>query len=658
MSKVLLWFMLPIVVLGFLALSVLVLIPILLESSILRPKLESWISMGLGRPVLIQGPVRISLLPEIRVSLSGLLVEAPEGFPEKYLARVDWLQAETTLGHIFGKGIRPQSMEMKGLHLVVERNWGKGSLWPGIPGQAKKSDSGVSSRAETTSRSKSQISPFLLLPGVGLKVSQGEILLVDPVDKALGRITGLGLSLGKPSPDGSQHLKVQGSFQGHSFMAEGILKDQGKDSAGKQVLLLELNCRAEGRPIGSIRGQIRSWEKTPEAELLVRMGPFSLQGALRTLGSEPKGYFWEHWGRVSFHGNLVLSPSKLELRQAELRADEHLIRFWMRMGKSDEKGLELNLEVEELDLNHFSVGHGLSSPRKKNPGVPKNHLGQHTKNSTGIGSLDFPVPTMAGSVRIHKVLFKSQPLEELQISYRLRKTVLELEEIRLRLQGGELWGRGSVDLDRAPPYLHLDLNTRGVQVGPVLERLARTVFLEGSMESRWSLEGSWQGDLDRAALAWTAEADILLTQGSIKGVDLAKISRSLGLASKKEEKKEASQARTFFTRLEAHLGLEHGHLKVSKAFMQNKDLRVLAAGQANLLERSLDFRLEPELGSQSEQEQEATLVVPFWVDGSFSHPRFHPDLAGIKKKGQGKLHLSLPSSKELKEVLRNLLKGR
>lgn len=657
MSKGFLGLILLTGVFGLLALCVLLFLPMLLESSMFRPKLEQWVSSGVGRPVLIQGPVQISLVPAIRLRLSRLHVPSSDGSPEKDLMSVESVEMESAWGHILRNGLKPVSISLHGLHLVTEMNREKALGWLQAPGRNNKQQGSDAPHTDRANHLRLRVPRLGLLCGLGLRISEAELVLMDSSKKTQGKITGISLSIGKPSSEGSQAIKAQGNFQGHPFLIEGFLQEQKETQTADRRLLIELSALAGGKLRGSMKGHISAREQSPEAHFEVHVEPFPLQALLMAVGHNPKGSFLESWNQVSFQGNLLLSKGSFELSQAVLQADDLIFRLSMAAAKGTQPALVVNLETEELDLGWFFEASADSKAKKRSPPAERPGPKEQPRVSAAPEAPGMPLFPLAGSAKIHKVLLRSQPLEGLQVSYRFWEGVLELEEIRVGLQGGELWGRGSVDFHTLKPHVHFYLNTRDVQVGPVLQRLAGTVFLEGRMESRWDLEGPWEGDLDQAAVSWKGQADILLKDGNINGVDLAKVSRSLGLAGNKEKKHDA-RAKTHFSRLEAHLVLEDGSVKVSKATMQNKDLRILAAGRADLIERSLDFRLEPELGFHEEDQKEASLVVPFWVEGSFSHPKFHPDLAGIKKKGEGKLHLSLPSAKDLKEVLRNLLKGR
>jgi len=81
-------------------------------------------------------------------------------------------------------------------------------------------------------------------------------------------------------------------------------------------------------------------------------------------------------------------------------------------------------------------------------------------------------------------------------------------------------------------------------------------------------------------------------------------------------------------------------------------LRVVASGNADLVKEALDIRIEPKvvasLKGQGDAKIRSGLMVPILVTGTFSSPKFRPDLKGAVvqtiKKG-----LAAPS--RLKEII-------
>ncbi len=81
-------------------------------------------------------------------------------------------------------------------------------------------------------------------------------------------------------------------------------------------------------------------------------------------------------------------------------------------------------------------------------------------------------------------------------------------------------------------------------------------------------------------------------------------------------------------------------------------LRVLAAGQADLVRETLDFRIEPKFAATLKGQGDATdrtgVTVPVLVSGTFAKPSFQPDLKGLVQQHFGE---------DLKDIQQKLEKG-
>jgi AsmA protein len=95
---------------------------------------------------------------------------------------------------------------------------------------------------------------------------------------------------------------------------------------------------------------------------------------------------------------------------------------------------------------------------------------------------------------------------------------------------------------------------------------------------------------------------------------------------------------------------------------------VTAAGDANLVKETLDFRVEPKvvatIKGQGDTQQRSGLMVPVLVSGTFAKPSFAPDLAGMAKKqleetvlGSGQEGGQKLDKKSLEKTAKGVLKG-
>jgi AsmA protein len=189
--------------------------------------------------------------------------------------------------------------------------------------------------------------------------------------------------------------------------------------------------------------------------------------------------------------------------------------------------------------------------------------------------------------------------------------------------------------------------------------------LEGAANARFTM--AMTGD-DGAMIKRTlnGEGQVIFNDGAVVGIDLAGMVRNVKAAFGMEQKP-VQRPRTDFSELEAPFTIVNGVVNTPATSLRSPLLRVVAAGSANLVDETLDFRVEPKvvgtIKGQGDTEQRTGLMVPVLVSGTFSKPKFAPDLAGVAKQQlEEKILGSEPAEKlldkkGLEESAKGVIKG-
>jgi AsmA protein len=198
------------------------------------------------------------------------------------------------------------------------------------------------------------------------------------------------------------------------------------------------------------------------------------------------------------------------------------------------------------------------------------------------------------------------------------------------------------------PSASAHLSAQGIKVYPVLKNLLNKGSLEGALKAEMSI--TFTGD-DPKAIKKTlnGKGNLLFEDGAVIGIDLAGMVRNVtsafGLSDKPTEK-----PRTDFSELVAPFTIKNGVFNTSGTTMKSPLLRLLVTGDANLVTETLDMRVEPKvvatLKGQGDAKQRSGLAVPVLVSGTFSKPKFKPDVKGILTQG-----VELPKAEDLKKAL-------
>ena len=256
-------------------------------------------------------------------------------------------------------------------------------------------------------------------------------------------------------------------------------------------------------------------------------------------------------------------------------------------------------------------------------------------------------------------------IKDLLVQIKAKNGIFNLDPLQMAMYQGNVNGKGNFNVQTQTPKSNMSLNVAGVQVGPLLRDVLDKDILEGVTNAQLNL--ALAGDHpDKIKQTLNGSGQLRFNDGAIVGIDLAGMVRNVkaafGLAQKPSER-----PRTDFAELSAPFTITNGLVNTPKTSLKSPLIRVLAAGNANLVTERLDFRVEPKvvgtIKGQGDTDDRSGLMVPVIVSGTFADPQFKPDLAGVAKKQlQGVLEgtekpAELLDKKKLEETGKGLLKG-
>ncbi|MGD8449392.1 MAG: AsmA-like C-terminal region-containing protein, partial [Desulfobacterales bacterium] len=189
-----------------------------------------------------------------------------------------------------------------------------------------------------------------------------------------------------------------------------------------------------------------------------------------------------------------------------------------------------------------------------------------------------------------------------------------------------------------------------VESGPLLSDVFEKDILEGVMQADVTL-GMAGDDPELLKKTLNGNGELLFNDGAIKGIDLAGMVRNVqaafGLAEKSDQK-----PKTDFAELKAPFTIAKGVMNTSQISLKSPLLRVVASGNADLVKKTLDFRVEPKvvgtIKGQGDEKQRSGIMVPVLITGNFSSPKFRPDFKSVAEK---QIQEKVLKSKKVKKLL-------
>ncbi len=211
-----------------------------------------------------------------------------------------------------------------------------------------------------------------------------------------------------------------------------------------------------------------------------------------------------------------------------------------------------------------------------------------------------------------------------------------------------------------------------IQALPLLKDMIGAGLLQGvgNMELDLTTRGRSQRDF---VSALNGTGNLLFNDGALFGINLAQLVRrpadtiaqlTLNMS---RSGLENSAEKTDFAEMGATFAIRNGLFQTDDFRLLNPLVRLLGAGNTNLLTRTVDFRLDPRaVGSLQGQGGEAQvngIGVPVRVTGTWDNLRFAPDLEGIgrslidRELGEGTSDILDDPGKAIQEGIGGLLRG-
>ena len=636
--------------------AALLIIPAFVDVNRYKPELEKYVSEATGRPLSVGGDVRLSLFPWAGVSFSDLKLGNTPAFAEKDFLAVKSFDVRVKLLPLLFKQVEVDRLVVLEPRIFLVSNKDGRVSWDfgAKPAEAEPSTRPVPTPAPTGL----PIQSFM----VGeLSIQNGQLTLIDHGKGSRREISRMNLSLKDVSLERPVRFSFSASFNQKPLAAEGRFGPVGAN-IGQAAVPLEIKAEAFDQLKLQIKGTVENLLAAPRASLAVEASEFSPRKLFAEIGQPlPATADAKVLERLAFTAAVQADAKAVSVSDGSLALDDSKLTFTFNAREFFKPDLTFDLKLDRIDLDRYLPPKAAVGQKKAPEGQaapPGGQPASATAEKTDYTPLRRLV--MDGRAAVGKLTVNSAKLEDVNLKVAARDGVLSLDPLTMKLYQGTAAGRTVVDVKGPSPVTDLQLHLDRVQVHPLLKDLAGKDFLEGAAKTQMTL--SMTGD-DPARIKQTlgGKGSFVVNDGAIVGVDLGGMARNVK-AALGGEVKSGPKPRTDFAELLVPFTIDNGVVHTSETTLKSPLLRLLAAGKADLVRETLDFRVETKLvgtiKGQGDEKSRSGIDVPILVSGSFSNPSFRPDLEGIAKGELKKALAPLDAGEgKAKEKARDLIKG-
>jgi AsmA protein len=652
MKKAIKWICIVVGGLLVLFIAALLIVPRFVDIQKYKPEIEKRVTEATGRPFTLGGDISLSFFPWAGVSLSDLHLGNPPDFKEKDFLSVKSFEVRVKLLPLLFRDIQVKRFVVEGPRIVLERNKkGKGN-WEGI---GKRS---VDTHPE---HSQKKGKPPETEPGEGLPIKTlavGEFAITDGaivwVDQGKGErkeISDVTLRLEKVSLDHPIPFAFSAKFDGLPLSLDGNVGPLGKEP-GKGTVPVELSLKALKQLDMNLKGKITDPAARMQFDMALQIAPFSPRKLIAALGqalpvktSDPQVL-----NRLSLQARIKGSPQSVSISDGTLELDQSKVLFFLKARDFSRPELSFDLKLDQIDVDRYLPPPSEKSSEEKETKAP-------ASQGKAIDYLPLRRLVLDGSVRVEKLKAHGARVQDISMKLTGKNGRFQVNPLSLKLYEGGMTGEGDLDVGQDTPKINMKLQATGIQVQPLLKDFLKKDFLMGTVKADAAVRMAGE-DVAGIKRSLNGKGNLLFNDGAIVGIDLAGMVRNVkatfGLAEKSTEK-----PRTDFSELRAPFTITNGVVDTRETSLLSPLLRVLVMGKADLVKETLDFRVQPKfvatLKGQGDTNQRRGIMVPVLVRGSFTAPKFRPDLKGLLKQG---LEGNLPEPSALKKLLPGQTEGK
>ncbi|MFN4353352.1 AsmA family protein [Parvibaculum sp.] len=597
--------------------AIIVAVPFLIPMETYKNQVASIVKEQTGRDLRIEGDIGLSFFPNIAISIEDVGLSNASWAKEKEMAAMKEMRAALKLLPLFSGNVEIDSFVLIDpvIRLEVRRdgtpNWqfetataaaapaepaaggGSGSSGAGVSGFSLGEVSIKNGRASYTNAQTgsafeaSEVNVDLALPGLdqpfladGSLVWNGDRIAIDlkadrPRALTEGGETPVVLAVQTP--------KLKSNYA-------GALKALGGLAFAGDVKL----------DVTSVR-ELAAWAGNP-MPAGDGFGPLSLAG--KASGSGNTYRFTD--ARIAFDG--MNATGNLTVDTGGARPN-----------------LRGNLDVDRINVNTY-LGESAGGGSGGGSGGGDEGWSTEPIDLSGLKAVD-----MDFDFSTKEILFQQIKIGESALKLRLANGVLNANLSRLNLYQGAGAGTLTVNGAGATPQIAANFKLAGLAAEPFLTDAADFKRLQGATALDLAVTAAGRSQRDMVS-ALNGNGSVKFTDGKIKGINIAQLARNVFSAATTGWQSGGAQD-TDFSEMGGTFTITNGVLKNDDLRLLSPLIRVTGAGTVNMPPKTLNYRVEPKLVASLEGQGASGaaqgIEVPILITGSWSTPRFAPDLASM-----------------------------
>jgi AsmA protein len=410
-------------------------------------------------------------------------------------------------------------------------------------------------------------------------------------------------------------------------------------------IALDLSIKALKQLVLRLKGNLENPITSPGVDLDIDLAEFSPRMLMSELGqkfpvatTDPAAI-----SRLAFKVHVRADAKKVLLTDGNMELDQSKLKFSAAVAEFSKPNLKFDLDLDQINLDRYMPPKSEQPSKEKTSGPAK-----PVKKKTDYAPLRRLI--LDGTLKIAKLTVSKANIEDVVLQIKAKDGVFNLDPMKLKMYQGNAAGKAVLNVAKDTPRSKINLRLNNIQVGPLLQDVLEKDFLVGATNADINI-AMVGDDPEKIKKTLNGKGELQFNDGAIVGIDLSAMARNVGAAfglAKKGEKR----PRTDFSELLVPFTIKNGVANTPQSSIKSPFIRITAVGTADLVKETLDFRVDPQavgtIKGQGDEVKRSGIMVPILVSGTFSKPKFRPDLSAATKQ---RIEKEIFESKEVKKIL-------
>lgn len=683
MNKILKYLVIGLAAISVIVVGVIVAVPLLIDVNKYKPEIEKLVAQQTGYQLNLAGDVQLSLVPVTELAFEDLTLQSPQGFEQKEFIKIKRFRAGLNPLSVLKGNVEVTTFNVESPEIILERNKQGRWNWQELAGDkdvsapVKESKKENNTFAKATKGVDTSSLPIKSLAVGDFKVFGGRILVDDKQGEMSRELSDFTLQLTDVSLDKPVIVDSSWTLDGQPFAIKGTVGPVGS-KPGVDPLAFALNVSALNLSNAVVAGRVNNLTTDPAYDLTIDLPTFDPRKFVQGLGEEFPVQTQDPTAFTALAVKLKAKGTANSLSSSNMtvRLDDTTMNVTGSATNFSQPDLTMNLKIDQLNADRYlpktdekesgetvavAGNNTQKSPQtdtastRKTGGAPGNKTGTVKKAkpaASGQGAVAEPIDytplrklVLSFRGNLNNVQIHGGKIDTIALVMEGKDGLFQIRNAEIDLYEGKLLTTGTVNVQGKIPKVTLDNQTNGILIGPLLQDFMQKDILEGAAKAQLNLKfAGTQSEMIKSTL--NGDGLLELTDGAVVGLDLAQLAREIKSGFTLEQQGE--RPKTDFAELRIPFILTNGVFNTTATSLKSPFLRVGAEGNANLVQETLNMKVEPKIVESSKgqgaKEESAGIAIPVLVTGSFQQPEFTPDLEGLVKD-------EIPDADEIKTII-------